>query len=178
MKRPVAVLAVLVLLSTAGTGVLIWQLSRHSGPNYPEVSAYSHGKTVRVGPYQYCPVLDLDNCDFPQTTGDLALSSRHPVQLSVDPAISRAPWLLLRTYEDAEAPVVQEFRPGAAQALTIPSVDALYGKLTGIVVQLPTLVRDQDGNEFPLPHAEWSVRMTWDPAEEYSESVSDFQPAE
>lgn len=177
MKRAVALLAVVAMVSTAGTGVLVWQLSQHSGPLYPEISAYSHGKTVRVGPYQFCPVLDLDNCDFPQMTGELALTSRNPVQLSVDPAIAKAPWLLLRTYEDAEAPVVQEFRPGTARAVTIPSVDALYGKLTGIVVQLPTLVRDEAGNEFPLPHAEWSVRTQWDPAEEYSESVTDY-PAE
>ena len=58
------------------------------------------------------------------------------------------------------------------------SVDARFGKLTGIVVQLPTLVRDEAGNEFPVPHAEWSVRTTWDTDEEYSESVTDFQPAE
>lgn len=177
MKRGVAILAIVALLATAGTGVLVWQLSKDHGPSYPEISAFSHGKTVRIGPYQFCPVLDLDNCDFPQITGDLTLTSRSPVQLAVDPAISKAPWLLLRTYEDAEAPVVQEFRPGVASAVTIPSVDALYGKLTGIVVQLPTLVRDEDGNEFPLPHAEWSVRTQWDPADEYSESVTDFHTA-
>ncbi|MGK2855466.1 MAG: DUF2771 domain-containing protein [Microbacteriaceae bacterium] len=176
MKRAVALLAVVALLSTAGTGVLVWQLSQHNGPRYPEISAYSHGTTVRVGPYQFCPVLDLDNCDFPQMTGELAVDSRNPVQLSVDPAIARAPWLQLRTYEDAEAPVVQEFRPGAAQAVTIPSIDARYGKLTGVVVQLPTLVRDEAGNEFPLPHAEWSVRTQWDPAGEYAESVTDYAP--
>jgi len=45
-------------------------------------------------------------------------------------------------------------------------VDPQLGRLRGIAVQLPTLVRDQDGNEFPVPHAEWSVRTTWDqPAE-------------
>jgi len=178
MKKGVAILAVLALLASVGTGVLVWLLSRDDGPRYPEISAYSHGHTVRIGPYQYCPVLDLNACDFPQTTGDLALNSRHPVQLSVDPAISRGPWLLVRTYEDAEAPVVQEFRPGAARTVKIPSVDARYGRLTGIVVQLPTLVRDEDGNEFPVPHAEWSVRTTWDPEDEYPESVSDYRPEE
>jgi Protein of unknown function (DUF2771) len=33
--------------------------------------------------------------------------------------------------------------------------------LTGIAVQLPTLVRDENGNEFPWPHAEWSVATVW-----------------
>lgn len=177
MKKGVAILAALALLSSIGTGLLVWQLSRNSGPHYPEISAYSHGHTVRVGPFLYCPVLDLDDCDFPQNTADLALNSRHPVQLAVDPAIARGPWLLVRTYEDAAAPVVQGFLPNAARTVKIPSVDARFGKLTGIVVQLPTLVRDEDGNEFPVPHAEWSVRTSWDADEEYSESVTDFQPA-
>jgi hypothetical protein len=79
----------------------------------------------------------------------------------VPPAIAKAPWLLLRAYEDSESPVVDEFRPDTRLAVTIPTVDAQYGKLTGFVVQLPTLVRDEAGNEFPLPHAEWSVRTVW-----------------
>ena len=46
--------------------------------------------------------------------------------------------------------------------MTIPTVDPQRGRLTGIVVQLPTLVRDEQGNEFrALPHAEWSVRTVW-----------------
>ena len=54
--------------------------------------------------------------------------------------------------------------------MTIPTVDAQRGRLTGIAVQLPTLVRDEAGNEFPVPHAEWSVRTVWDESEEYPES--------
>ncbi|MGH3582830.1 MAG: DUF2771 family protein, partial [Mycobacterium sp.] len=53
------------------------------------------------------------------------------------------------------------FRPGTTLAVTIPTVDARFGKLTGLAVQVPTLVRDEAGNEFPLPHAEWSVRTVW-----------------
>lgn len=161
MKRGIAALVAIVVLASAGTGVLLWQLSKNRGHDFPEISAYSRGHTVRVGPYQYCPVLDLNNCETPQTTGDLEVDSRNPVQLSVPPAIAKAPWLLLRTYEDADAPVVQEFRPDTTLAVTIPSYDARFGKLTGIVVQLPTLVRDEAGNEFPLPHAEWAVRAGW-----------------
>ncbi len=177
MKRAVALLAAVAMLSTAGTAVLVWQLSRNHGPLYPEISAYSHGKTVRVGPYFYCNVQNLDDCDNPETTGELRVTSRGPVQLAVEPSIAKAPWWLARTYEGADAAVIQEFRPDTTHAVSIPSVDARYGKLTGIVVQLPTLVQDEAGNEFPLPHAEWSVRTTWD-SEEYSESVSDFQPVE
>lgn len=58
----------MALLASAGTGLLVWQLSRHDGTRLPEISAYSHGESVRVGPpYRYCQVLDLDNCEIPQT---------------------------------------------------------------------------------------------------------------
>ena len=46
-------------------------------------------------------------------------------------------------------------------AVTIPTVDPHRGRLFGLAVQLPTLVRDEAGNEFPVPHAEWSVRTVW-----------------
>jgi Protein of unknown function (DUF2771) len=159
VKRVLAALAVVVVVASIGTGVLVWRL--HKQPEPPEISAYSHGHLTRIGPYRYCEVLDLNNCRTPETVGELAVTTRHPVQLSVPPAIARAPWLLLRAYEDSDAPVVDEFRPDTRLAVTIPTVDPRYGKLTGIVVQLPTLVRDEAGNEFPLPHAEWSVRTVW-----------------
>lgn len=161
MKRVLAAWAAVVVVASVLTGVLIWRLTTHTADQHPEISAYSHGQLTRVGPYRYCDVLDLNNCQTPQTIGELAVDARYPVQLSVSPAISRAPWLLLRAYEDSQTPVVQEFRPGTRLAVTIPTVDPHHGKLTGVVVQLPTLVRDEAGNEFPLPHAEWSVRTVW-----------------
>ncbi len=51
--------------------------------------------------------------------------------------------------------------PSSTLAVTIPTVDPHRGRLIGIAVQLPTLVRDEEGNEFPSPHAEWSVRTVW-----------------
>jgi Protein of unknown function (DUF2771) len=161
VKRIVAALAVVVLVASAVTGVLIWRLSRDTSRQHPEISAYSHGHLTRVGPYRYCEVLNLNNCQTPETVGQLPVDARFPVQLSVPPAISRAPWVLLRAYEDSDTPVVSEFRPGTRLAVTIPTVDPHQGRLTGVVVQLPTLVRDESGNEFPLPHAEWSVQTVW-----------------
>lgn len=174
MKRGLAILAVVALLATAGTVALVWQLSKEPHSSFPRISAYSHGETVRIGPYFYCNVENLDDCENPETTGELTITSRSAVQLAVEPAIAKAPWWLARTYEGADAAIVQEFRPDTTTAVTIPPVDALYGRLTGLVVQLPTLVRDEEGNEFPLPHAEWSVRTVWEPSEEYPESVSDY----
>lgn len=159
MKRIVALLATVAVLASAATGLLIWRLTRTPGPKHPEISAYSHGQLVRVGPYRYCDVLKVTDCETPRTVGELVVTSRDPVQLSVPSAIARAPWMLIRAYQDSDS--VEEFRPGTQLAVTIPTVDPHRGKLTGIAVQLPTLVRDAENNEHPWAHAEWSVRTVW-----------------
>jgi hypothetical protein len=159
VKRVVAVLALVAVLASSATAALIWQLTRTPGPKHPEISAYTHGQLVRIGPYRYCDVLKITECDIPETIGELNVTSRDPVQLSVPPAIARAPWVLI-------LPAVDEFRPDTKLAVTIPTVDPRRGRLTGIAVQLPTLVRDEQNNEFPWPHAEWSVATVWSqPAE-------------
>jgi len=160
VKRVFAVLATVAVLASVATGLLIWRLTRTPGPQHPEISAYTHGQLVRIGPYRYCDVLKVTECEIPRTVGELDVTSRDPVQLSVPSAIARAPWVLLRAYEGTDT-VVDEFRPGTRLAVTIPTVDPHRGKLTGIAVQLPTLVRDEANNEFPWPHAEWSVRTVW-----------------
>jgi hypothetical protein len=161
VKRVLTALAVVVVVASIGTGALIWRLAADPSSDHPEISAYSRGQLARVGPYFYCDVLDLNDCETPETIGELSVNARYPVQLSVPPAIARAPWFLQRTYENADEPVVDEFRPNSRLAVTIPTVDPHRGRLTGVVVQLPTLVRDEAGNEFPLSHAEWSVRTVW-----------------
>lgn len=153
-----AALAVVVVVASIGTGVLVWRLSGDDSPKYPEISAYSHGHAVRVGPYRYCEVLNPTNCEVFEDQGELPVTERGAVQLSVPPAIARAPWVLLRRYEDSE--VIEEFRPDTRLAVTIPTVDPRRGKLNGLAVLLPTLIR-VDGNEVPAPHAEWSVRTVW-----------------
>ncbi len=160
MKRVIVVLLAVALIASSGTGALIWRLTRTPAPEHPEISAYSHGQLVRVGPYRYCDVFEITRCDFPETVGELVVTSRDPVQLSVPAAIARAPWILIRAYEGGES-AVDEFRPDTKLAVTIPTVDARRGRLTGIAVQLPTLVRDEQNNEFPWPHAEWSVATVW-----------------
>ncbi|MCV7280649.1 DUF2771 domain-containing protein [Mycolicibacterium flavescens] len=158
MRRGLAALAAVVVLASVGTGVLVWRLRAEPPPKYPQISAYSHGQTVRVGPYRYCLVLDPTDCEVFAEQGELPVTERNAVQLSVPPAISKAPWVLLRQYEDAE--VIEEFRPNTRLAVTIPTLDPRRGKLTGLTVMLPTLIR-VDGEEVPAPHAEWSVRTVW-----------------
>ncbi|MBY0388251.1 MAG: DUF2771 domain-containing protein [Mycobacterium pseudokansasii] len=163
MKRwGVALLAVVVLLLSVGAGFGAWLLVRDSGPQRPEISAYSHGHLSRVGPYMYCSVLRLDECETPQTQGELPVNERDPVQLSVPQAISRAPWRLLQLYEDPADAAATIFRPDSRLAVTIPTVDPHRGRLTGIVVQLLTLVVDPASGELrEAPHAEWSVRLVF-----------------
>jgi hypothetical protein len=164
VKRVVAVLATVALLSSIVTGVLVWRLTRDHTPQLPKISAYSQGHLARVGPYRFCHVFDPTDCIVPADQGEVPVTGRHPVQLSIPEEISKAPWVLLRTYEDDD--LVEIFPPHTRLAVTIPTVDAQRGRLTGIVVQLPTWVRDEAGNEFPVPHAEWSVQTVWDqPAE-------------
>ncbi len=159
MKRGLAVLVAVAVLAAVATGVLIWRLTRSPTPEHPEISAYTRGQLVRVGPYQFCNVLNPTECETPRSDGELAVDARNAVQLSVPPAIARAPWVLVRSYEGDD--VVDEFRSGSTLAVTIPTVDPRRGRLFGFAVQLPTLVRDEAGNEFPWTHAEWSVRTTW-----------------
>jgi len=161
VKRPLAVLlAVVVVALATGAGVGAWLWARKPGPHRPEISVYSHGHLTRVGPYMYCNVLDLNDCQNPETVGQLRVSARDPVQLSVPEAISRGPWRLLQVYEEPDDSASKFFRPGTRLAVTIPTVDPQRGRLTGIIVQLLTLVVDQ-GQLRDAPHAEWSVRLVY-----------------
>lgn len=164
MKRQLAWLAsALVVLAAIGAGVGAWALVRKEGPPLPQISAYSLGTTVQVDPYLYCNVVNLDDCVTGGAQGELSVSGRYPVQLSVPTRISDAPWRLIRVYEDERDTVATAYRPGTRLAVTIPTVDPQRGKLIGLVVQLLTLVKDQDGELRDLPHAEWSVTLNWVP---------------
>lgn len=83
------------------------------------------------------------------------------LQLSVPTAIGRAPWWLLRVYEDSVIPATTFYRPGSRLVVTIPTVDPHHGRLTGFAVQLMTVVVDRSGELRGVPHAEWSVRTVW-----------------
>lgn len=154
-------LVVVVALASAGSGVGAWLAVRGDDEKMPQISVYSHGHAVRVGPYVYCNVVDLDDCRNPREQAELRVSADHPVQLSVPASISRAPWRLLRVYEDERNSTAAVYRPDTHLAVTIPTVDAERGRLTGIAVQLLTLVQDQSGELRDVPHAEWSVRTVW-----------------
>jgi hypothetical protein len=68
---------------------------------------------------------------------------------------------LLLVYEDSAIPATRFYRPGSRLAVTIPTVDPQHGRLSGIAVQLMTVVVDRSGEVQGVPHAEWSVRTVW-----------------
>lgn len=162
-SRPTAwILAALVVLASLGAGVAAYRWSHDSVSRLPEISAYSRGETTRVGPYFFCNVVDLNDCVRDGVQGTLRVDDRGPVQLSVPGSIARAPWRLLKVYEDDRNTTATVFRPGSKLAATIATRDPQRGRVVGVVVQLLTIVRDQNNTEFELPHAEWSVRLTRD----------------
>jgi hypothetical protein len=161
LTRVATVLAAVVVLFCGVVAAGIWLVVRNTGPQRPEISVYSHGHLVRVGPYRYCNVVNLNDCQNDQTEGELPIDARNPVQLSVPTAISRAPWLLRSFYDDARDTTLQVSRPDTRLAATIPTVGSHGGRLNRVVVQLLTLVSDEKGDLFPMPHAEWSVRTVW-----------------
>ena len=162
MKRHLAwITAALVVLAAVGAGFGAWALVRTPGSPLPQVSAYSRGTTVRVDPYLYCNVINLDDCVKGGVQGELAVNARYPVQLSVPAAISQAPWRLLRVYEDERNTTTTAYRPDTRLAETVQTVDPQHGRLVGLVVQLLTLVKDQNGELHDLPHAEWSIKLNW-----------------
>ena len=162
MTRTVRWLLVIVVVpASAGAGVGAWLLTRGTDEGLPQISVYSHGHSIRVGPYFYCNVINLDDCQNPQTQGELPGDKRYPVQLSVPTSIGRAPWRLLQIYENENDSTDTIIRPNTLLAMTIPTVDAKRGRLTGIVVQLLTMVRDPKGELHEAAHAEWSVRVLW-----------------
>lgn len=97
-----------------------------------------------MDPFLYCNVVDLNDCASPGGQGVLVVGDRRPLQLSVPTDIGRAPWRLLKVYADERDTTETVFRPGSTLAVTIPTVDPFRGRLMGIVVQLMTLVRDEN----------------------------------
>jgi hypothetical protein len=159
-RRTAIILLALALVSAVATGAAVFVTLRDAPPRYPDISAYSRGDTVRVGPIKYCRV-DLSDCRSPGEEGELRVTHDKPVQLSVDHAISETPWRMLRFYEDGGDPLENGYSPDTRLAVTIPTVDAQRGRLVGITVYLPTLVLDPRGEIAEVPHAEWSVRTVW-----------------
>lgn len=164
MRRHLAwIMAALVVLAAAGAGAGAWRwAAENASSGLPQVSAYSRGTTVRMDPYLYCNVINLNECVTDSAQEQLSVSEDYPVQLSVPTEIARAPWRLLKVYADERNTTTTSFRPGTHLAVTVPTFEPRRGRVIGLVVQLLTLVQDETGELRDLPHAEWSLRLVWD----------------
>ncbi|MDT5091814.1 MAG: hypothetical protein QOH60_1177 [Mycobacterium sp.] len=160
MTRVVTVMATVIALMCAVVAAGIWLLVRHRPPQLPEISAYSNGLLTRTGPFTYCPVLDLTNCDNPNAVGELRVTDHYPVQLSVPSEVSRGLWVLLRLYDNADDNGEDKMRPGTLAA-TVPTVGPHGGRLDRIEVQLVTVARTPTGELAYVAHAVWSMAMVW-----------------
>jgi hypothetical protein len=160
VARVVTVLATVVALMCAVIATGIWLLVRHSPPQRPKISAYSNGQLTTVGPYWYCPVLDLTHCDSPHAVGELRVTGDYPVQLSVPVQISRGLWGLLRLYDNPDDNNEDKMRPGTS-AVTVPTIGPHGGRLDRIEVHLFTRARTPAGEEWFPAHAVWSMGMVW-----------------
>jgi len=160
VKRVITALVTVVVVMCGVAAVGIWLLVRDQPQQLPEISAYSTGHTIRVGPYKYCKVLNLDDCEFAQTVGELHVSDRYPVQVSVPGVISRGLWGLLRLYDNPADNGEDRMRPGTF-ASTVATVGPHGGRLDKIEVHLFTRARTPTGEEWFVAHAVWSVSMVW-----------------
>jgi hypothetical protein len=162
VKRTTAVVVAVLTVGTAAlAGFGTWWFTRGEEPPPPQISAYSNGHLTHIGPYMYCNARDLYECLPISTTGELAADARHPIQLGVGDAVGRAPWWLLRIYDNPKYDTDQMYQPGTL-TVTIPTVDPERGRLRRMEVQLLTWGIDMDtGEEFPIPHAVWAVDLAW-----------------
>ncbi|MEV0250425.1 DUF2771 domain-containing protein [Nocardia sp. NPDC050712] len=176
--------AAALVVGVAFVGVLIVTV-RNADKHAPELTAYSHGKTVDVTPFAYCAV-SMQNCRvLPQNaedavgtvfeglpceaegcakggTADLQVPPGYPLQLSLPKQIVEAPWLAQLVYatEDGQRVgkvISRNDYPKDARAITIDSRPLPELRLIGVEMQLPILARDETGREFYVPHAAWSI---------------------
>ncbi|MCP2279942.1 Protein of unknown function [Nocardia amikacinitolerans] len=164
-----ALVAVALTLVVAAVVVVVTVAVRNAPEHDPEITAYAHGRTVTVPPYQYCDIrivgeeqLDLSNCRQGESV-DLEVPPGYPLQLSLPSSIAEAPWLAQLVYALPNGDIVDRVishndYPDDALALTIDSRPLPELRLIGVELQLPVPAIDESGRETTVPHAAWSIR--------------------
>ncbi|MGW0181020.1 DUF2771 domain-containing protein [Nocardia sp. NPDC003345] len=150
-----------VLVLVAATAGVVWLLARDAEPHEPELTAYAHGTTVTVPPFRYCTVR-MQDCKQGDTTF-LEVPAGNPLQISLPDEIVGTPWELLPLYARADGVVVEQpssYRdhPQDVRALTVDSRPEPGLELIGVELQVMIIAIDEAGNEFPIPHAIWSIK--------------------
>lgn len=151
----------LILLLVAATAGVVWSLARHAEPKDPELTAYAHGTTVTVPPFRYCTVR-MEDCRQGETVF-LEVPAGNPLQISLPDALVDSPWELLPLYargngEIVEQPSSYRDHPAGTRALTVDSRPESGLELIGVELQVMIIAMDEAGNQFPVPHAVWSIK--------------------
>jgi hypothetical protein len=85
-------------VSLAAAGLV---LAGCSAPPDPEVTFYSSGTAIDVGPTQLCDVA-LNECEaFPEAAGVLRVPPGRPLQISVPGEVAETPWTVVFSYRNA-----------------------------------------------------------------------------
>jgi len=157
----VALLTVGLLAVVVATAGVLFVALRDAEPRDPEITAYAHGKTVIVPPFEYCTIR-MQDCRHTGTV-ELPVPAGYPLQLSFPDEIAQAPWQMQQVYqlpsgEKVADPVSHNKFDEGARAITVDSRPEPDLRLIGIELQLPIPARDEAGNEFWVPHATWSIK--------------------
>ncbi|HEY8374814.1 MAG TPA: DUF2771 family protein [Pseudonocardiaceae bacterium] len=142
----------------AATGFLL--ASCATSPSAPEVTFYAAGKSVRVGPAQYCDA-ELNDCTVSaRSLAVLRVPPGRPLQISVPGSVAEAPWQVVFRYRlpngervDARSSV---FRPGEQYAYTLRLPDDGAQLETAEVHQFAAVLLESENGAFEVP-----VRATW-----------------
>ena len=150
-----------VLLVVAATAGVVWLLARHAEAHPPQLTAYAHGSTVTVPPFRYCTVR-MEDCQQGDTVS-LEVPPGDPLQISLPDEIVGSPWELLPLYAGAdgrtiEKPTSYRDHPAQTRALTVDSQPEPGLELVGVELQVMIIAIDETGNQFPIPHAIWSIK--------------------
>ncbi|MGW5385846.1 DUF2771 domain-containing protein [Nocardia sp. NPDC003963] len=150
-----------ILVLVAATAGVVWLLARNAEPKDPELTAYAHGTTVTVPPFRYCTVR-MQDCRQGETVF-LEVPAGNPLQISLPDELVTSPWELLPLYarengELIERPSSYRDHPAETRALTVRSEPEPGLELVGVELQVMIIAIDEAGNEFPIPHAVWSIK--------------------
>jgi hypothetical protein len=140
------------MLAVAGIAVL----AGCAAPSDPQVTFYSHGKSVEVDPVGYCDPTG-SRCTPPPKTpaGDLTVPAQAPLQISVPSQVSSAPWQVSFLYRGANGEQVGDrtpvFAPNQRYAYTLRPPQG--ARLEHVEVQVYAAVLspgDEGGVVFPI----------------------------
>lgn len=146
---------------TASTALLLG-VSACGTQGPPEVTWYSDGETVVVGPQVYCST-QLTDCEPAGRAAQLSVPPGDVLQVSLPTDIADAPWRMLTAYVDASGTnqvLDRYYAPGERLAVTV-GLPEQADVLQFVEIQLPSAGVDADGNQ--VARATWSVQNSYTP---------------